>query len=141
VLDDAAFGAATDEPDERPLPVLSKDERARLSTYVDRFNARDFDAVRDMLAEEVRLELVSRARMSGRAEVGRYFGNYASIHDWQLAAGLVDGRPALIVRDPHDAARRPGYFILLQWAGERVSAIRDFRHARYAIEAAEVFVV
>jgi RNA polymerase sigma-70 factor (ECF subfamily) len=137
----ARLRAASREPDERPLPVLSKGERARLSAYVDRFNARDFDAVRDMLAEEVRLELVSKIRMSGRAEVGRYFSNYAGIHDWRLAAGLVDRRPALIVRDPHDAAGRPAYFILLQWADERVSAIRDFRHARYAIEAAEVFVV
>jgi RNA polymerase sigma-70 factor, ECF subfamily len=82
----------------------------------------DFDAVRDMLAEEVRLELVSRTRMIGRAEVGRYFSNYASVHDWQLAAGLVDGRPALIVRDPHNAAGRPAYFILLQWLDELAAA-------------------
>jgi hypothetical protein len=27
------------------------------------------------------------------------------------------------------------------WADERVGAIRDFRHARYAIEAAEVLTV
>src|SRR5215467_8669855 len=46
------------EPDDRPLPVLSQTERARLSAYVDRFNARDFDTIRDMLAEDVRLELV-----------------------------------------------------------------------------------
>ena len=137
----ARLRAAAREPDERLLPVLGKDERAWLSAYVDRFNARDFDAVRDMLAEEVRLELVSRTRMIGRAEVGRYLSNYASVHDWQLAAGLVDGRPAVIARDPHNAAGRPAYFILLQWADERVSAIRDFRHARYAIEAAEVFVM
>jgi RNA polymerase sigma-70 factor (ECF subfamily) len=97
----ARLRAAAREPDERPLPVLSKDERARLSAYVDRCNARDFDAVRDMLAEEVRLELVSRTRMIRRAEVGRYYSNCASVHDWQPAAGLVDGRPALIVRARH----------------------------------------
>jgi RNA polymerase sigma-70 factor, ECF subfamily len=107
---------------------------------VDRFNARDFDAVCDMLAEEVRLELVSRARIIGRAEVERYFSNYASVHDGQLAAGLVDGRPALIVRHPPTATGRPDYFILLQWVDERVGAICDFRRAGYAIEAAEAFV-
>src|SRR5262249_46520554 len=48
------------ESDDRPLPTLSETERVRLAAYVDRFNARDFDAVRDMLAEDVRLELVGR---------------------------------------------------------------------------------
>jgi hypothetical protein len=87
-------------------------------------------------------ELVSKTRMTGRREVvGRYFGNYASVHDWQLAVGFVDRHPALIVGDPRDAAGASAYFILLQWADEHVSAIRDFRHARYAIEGAEVLIV
>jgi hypothetical protein len=30
---------------------------------------------------------------------------------------------------------------VLQWTAGRISAIRDFRHARYAIEAAEIIVV
>ena len=126
------------EPDDRPLPVLSEAERARLTAYVDRFNARDFDAVRDMLAEDVRLELVSKTRMRGRPEVERYFDNYASVHDWHLVSGLVDRRPALIARYPHNPSGKPAYFILLQWVDKRVSGIRDFRHARYAIEVAEV---
>jgi len=29
------------------------------------------------------------------------------------------------------------YFILLDWAGDRLVAIRDFRYARYAAEGAE----
>ena len=50
-----------------PLPVLAEPERSRLAAYVDRFNARDFDAVRDMLGEEVRLELVNRTRRTAAA--------------------------------------------------------------------------
>jgi hypothetical protein len=46
--------------------------------------------------------------------------------------------PALIVRDPHDATRRPAYFGLLRWTDAGVATIRDFRHAPYVIEAAEV---
>jgi RNA polymerase sigma-70 factor (ECF subfamily) len=131
--------AAGAEPDERRAPALSEAERARLSAYVARFNARDFDALRDMLAEDVQLELVARTRLKGRAEVaGRYFGNYARADDWHLAPGFVDRRPALIVRGPHDVGRRPAYFILLRWTEAGVAAIRDFRHAPYAIEGAEV---
>jgi RNA polymerase sigma-70 factor, ECF subfamily len=67
-----------DEPDERPPPVLTESQRVLLGAYVDRFNARDFDAIRDMLADEVRLEVVARTRMNGRKEVGTYLHNYSS---------------------------------------------------------------
>jgi RNA polymerase sigma-70 factor (ECF subfamily) len=30
------------------------------------------------------------------------------------------------------------YFVVLRWAGDRISEIRDFRYARYAIEGAEL---
>jgi RNA polymerase sigma-70 factor, ECF subfamily len=130
--------AAVQEPDDRPPPTLSEAERARLSAYVERFNARDFDTVRDMLAEDVRLELVNKTRLKGRTEVGRYFGNYANARDWHFQLGFVDRRPAIIASDPSDSVRRPTYFILLHWTTDRIGIIRDFRHARYVMEAAEV---
>ena len=134
--------AAIGEPDDRPLPMLSEPERARLSAYVERFNARDFDALRDMLAEDVQLELITKTRLKGRTEVaGRYFGNYSKADDWHLAPGFVDRKPALIVRDPHDPTRRPAYFMLLRWTDAGVATIRDFRHAPYVIEGAEVIVL
>jgi SnoaL-like domain len=98
--------AAVQEPDDRPPPTLSEAERARLSAYVERFNARDFDTVRDMLAEDVRLELVNKTRLKGRTEVGRYFGNYANARDWHFQLGFVDRRPAIIASDPSDSVRR-----------------------------------
>src|SRR5262245_63082572 len=133
--------AAAEEANEAPPPILSEADHARLSAYVDRFNARDFDAIRDMLADDVRLDLVSKTRMTGRTEVSRYFGNYASVHDWHLQPGFVGLHPAVIASDPRDPSGKPAYFIVLQWASGRVSAIRDFRHARYAIEAAEIVVL
>src|SRR5258707_4489342 len=44
------------EPEDHSIPVLAEPERSRLAAYVDRFNARDFDTIRDMLADEVRSE-------------------------------------------------------------------------------------
>jgi RNA polymerase sigma-70 factor (ECF subfamily) len=125
------------ELDDRPSPALSGAERTRLAAYAERFNARDFDAIRDMLAEDVRLELVSRTRMSGR-EVHNYFGNYASVGDWRLVPGQIEGRPAILVYDPGEPQARPTYFILLEWDDGKLVGIRDFRHARYAIEGAEM---
>jgi len=128
------------EPADSTPPALHPSERTRLMAYIDRFNARDFDAVRSMLAEDVQLDLVGKTRMRG-AEVGRYFGNYASISDWQLRPGLVEGRPAAIVMNPADLAAPPRYFILLDWTEEHVSGIRDFRHVHYVAEGAEIILL
>ena len=120
--------------------MLADAERSRLAAYVERFNARDFDTLRDMLADEVRLELVSRLRRSGRSQVANYFGNYDRLADWHLVAGVVEGRPAVLVRDPANPSAAPAYFVLLEWAGDRIVNIRDFRYARYVTEGAELVV-
>jgi RNA polymerase sigma-70 factor (ECF subfamily) len=126
------------EPVETPGPTLDSSQRALLLAYVDRFNAHDFDAVRDMLAEEVRLEVVARARMRGRKEVQTYFHNYSDRTDWLLAPGLVEGRPAALAVDPARPEGAVLYFVLLGWEGDRLLTVRDFRHARYVVDSAEV---
>ena len=126
------------EPDDRPPPALSEPERARLTTYVERFNARDFDTVRSMLADDVKLDLVNRLRLSGRTEVGAYFTNYGRVHNWRFVPGFVEGQPAILVSDPNDASERTKYFILLTWADDGLVGIRDFLFASYAMDGAEV---
>lgn len=130
-----------DEQDDRPVPRLSAAERLLLDAYIDRFNARDFDAVRDMLADEVRLELVAKTRLNGRKEVGTYFSNYSRVQDWHFVLGFVEDRPAILVRDANDPAARPTYFILLAWQDGKLATIRDFRHARYITDGAELLVL
>jgi RNA polymerase sigma-70 factor (ECF subfamily) len=125
------------EPDDLPHPGLSKAERDRLGAYVARFNARDFDAIRAMISDDVRLELVNQTRLNGKAEVSRYFGNYSKVTDWHLVPGMVERRPAILVFDPGEPGAAPKYFMLLQWSGGKVDEIRDFRHAAYAIDGAD----
>jgi RNA polymerase sigma-70 factor (ECF subfamily) len=125
------------EPDDVPAPNLSEADRTRLASYVSRFNAHDFDAIRAMIADDVRLELVNKSRMKGKAEVSRYFGNYAASGDWRLTPGLVEGRPAILVFDPDAPGAPPKYFVLLSWEGDKVATIRDFRYAAYIVEGAE----
>ena len=129
-----------DEPEDTPQQRLSDADRARLGAYVAHFNARDFDAIRAMISDDVRLDLVSRTRMNGKAEVSRYFGNYAKVSDWRLVPGLVEGLPAILVFDPNEADSKPKYFMLLGWSAGMVATIRDFRHAAYAIDGAEYSV-
>jgi RNA polymerase sigma-70 factor (ECF subfamily) len=126
------------EPEDMPPPLLNDRERLLLARYVDRFNARDFDAIRDMIAEEVQLDLVDRVRMRGRREVANYFGRYASVETWRLVAGTVDGHPAAIVHDARVPSGHPTYFILLGLGSDEIATIRDFRYAPYAMEGAEI---
>ncbi|HUQ04980.1 MAG TPA: sigma factor [Kofleriaceae bacterium] len=109
-------------------------ERARLHAYAARFNARDWDGLRTLLADETRLELVARAERRGKA-VGEYFARYAALPDLRAVPGLLDGRPALAVYSPPEAPS-PGSFVLLAWDGDRITLIRDFRYAEYAMECA-----
>ncbi|HEX9471902.1 MAG TPA: sigma-70 family RNA polymerase sigma factor [Bradyrhizobium sp.] len=129
-----------DEPDDLPHPKLSDADRDRLGKYVAHFNARDFDAIRAMISDDVRLELVNKTRMNGKAEVSRYFGNYSKVSDWHLVPGQVEGRPAILVFDPTEPGSGPKSFMLLQWSADKVATIRDFRHAPYIIDGAEYLI-
>lgn len=125
-----------DEVSPSTTPVLPERQRQLLAAYVDRFNARDFDAIRDMLADDVRLELVASKRMRGLKEVGRYFTNYDAMPGWRLSAGLVEGRPAALVHEPR--GDQVAYAVLLSWDAGGVAIIRDFYYARYVMDGAEV---
>lgn len=83
-----------------PAPALDKHERERLTRYLERFNAYDFEAVRSMLTEEVQLDLLGRAQKRGLAEVSdNYFGNYKQLDNWHFTVGFVEGRLAILVNE------------------------------------------
>lgn len=128
-------------PDDNALPQLGARERALLSAYVDRFNAHDVDGFRNLLAEDVRLEVVTRFKRRGRADVSTYVGRYEAQDDWRLVPGLVEGRPAALVIDPRETSGKPTYFVLLDVSTGAVAAITDFRYARYVIDGAEIVVL
>jgi len=125
------------EPDDAPPPLLSSTERTLLAAYIDRFNARDYDAVRAMLAQEVRLDLINRRQLNGKAEVQNYFTNYANASPRHFALGFVDGHPAMLVYEAV-APDVVSYFVLLDWHDDAVLRIRDFLYAPYALEGAIV---
>jgi RNA polymerase sigma-70 factor, ECF subfamily len=121
--------------DAAPPPSLSVADQALLAAYAERFNARDFDGLREMLAQDVRLQLVAR-RKPMQARGGEYFTNYAAkTHGLRMMPMNVEGRPGLWVdTEADEGAGAPGYFIVLEWKDGKVSGIRDFRYARYAAE-------
>jgi RNA polymerase sigma-70 factor (ECF subfamily) len=114
---------------------LSSEQGELLRRYVALFNARDFDGLRSMLAEDVRLELVGMTEKSGSVDVGGYFANYARLAGMRLEVGVVDRQPALLAREQPDG--RPVYCLFVSFRGERIQFIRDYRYARYVFDEAQ----
>jgi len=100
----------------REAPLESQARRASpaLARYVALFNAREWDALRALLASDVELDLVSRAQRRGQ-NVSSYFSSYAALSDWHLAAGFVDGREAILYANHHG-----------QWASWTFYSALDF---------------
>ena len=111
-----------------------------LERYAALFNARDWDAVRAMLVDDVRLELVSVTRRSGRDDVGVYFTNYSRMQGWRLVPGWLDGREVLAVFTASGGVQ-PRYFVELTFRGDGVAAIRDFYHVPYIGRDARIDVM
>lgn len=121
-----------------PPPSLSPQDQALLTAYAERFNARDFDGLREMLGQDVRLDLVAR-RKPMQARGGEYFTNYAKTQGLHLTPTSVEGRPALWVNvEADEGAGAPGYFVVLEQKDGKVTNIRDFRYARYAAETVDL---
>lgn len=110
--------------------VSTKSASAEIRRYVSLFNARDWDPLRSLLAEDVRIDQTSRAVLRGKPEAGTFFTRYDAISDWQLAVAWVEGREVAAVfansKDP-----KPSYFMELKWQDGKILHIRDFRYARY----------
>src|SRR5262245_6608381 len=117
------------DPAAPPRPVSPA-----LSRYAALFNARDWDGVRAMLVDDVKLDLVSRWQRTGRREVGGYYTNYDRQRDWHLVPAWLEGREVIAV----ERDLKPSYFMLLTLAGDRVAAIRDFRYVPYIAREAAI---
>src|SRR6185295_18756394 len=102
----------------------SAPSRAALERYASLFNARDWDGVRALVADDCRLDLVSKSQRRGK-EVGAYFARYEK-ESLSARVARVDGQLALAVYAT--ASPKPAYFILLEFADGRVQTIRDFRY-------------
>jgi RNA polymerase sigma factor (sigma-70 family) len=92
--------------------------------YARHFNDRNWDAVRDMLIDDVKLEVMDATSRRGRKEVEVYFGRYSNRTDWRMVPATLDGREGLLVLPS-------GNFVELTVAGDRIAQIRDFHHIPY----------
>jgi RNA polymerase sigma-70 factor (ECF subfamily) len=110
---------------------------AAVARYVALFNQRDWDGLRALLAEDVKLNQATYPPRAGRADVGRFFTIYAKFEGVWLAPAWLEGREVIAVFD-NRADPKPSYFMWLEWRDGRISFIRDYRYVRYIAADAEL---
>jgi RNA polymerase sigma factor (sigma-70 family) len=108
-----------------------------VARYVALFNQRDWDALRAMLADDVRLAQSTYPLRTGAADVGMFFGIYSRSAPVRLAPAWLDGREVIAVYEDA-AATKPSYLMWLEWTGDRIGFIRDYKYVRYVIDDAEL---
>jgi RNA polymerase sigma-70 factor (ECF subfamily) len=106
-----------------------------LVRYSELFNAHDWDGVRALLAEDVKLDVVSRAKAAGKRDVGRYFTNYERLANWHLVPAWLDGEEVIAVY-PDRAAQSASYFVKIAIEGGKIASIQDFHHVDYILKGA-----
>jgi RNA polymerase sigma-70 factor (ECF subfamily) len=121
-------------PEDTRLPLMSDPDRRKITAYVHLFRSGDFDAIRAMLADDVKLDLVNRLEWKGRDKIGLYFTRYAEETKWRFVFGAVEGQPAMLVFDKTGPMDRPAHFVLIGWSDSRIIEIRDFLFAPYVLE-------
>ena len=131
----AALRGLAQAPEDTRLPLMSDSDRRKITAYVHLFQTGDFHAIRVMLADDVKLDLVNRLQLEGRDKIGLYFTRYAEVTIWRFALGAVEGRPAMLVFDSTGPMERPAHFVLIGWSESRIIEIRDFLFAPYVLDA------
>jgi RNA polymerase sigma-70 factor (ECF subfamily) len=132
----ARLKAVNAEAPAQPTPRAPSPAVAR---YVALFNRRDWDGLRTLLADDVRLIQSTYPLRAGAADVGMFFGIYSRSAPVRLAAAWLDGREVIAVyEDPQ--AIKPSYLMWLEWRGGRISFIRDYKYVRYVVDDAELIL-
>ncbi|WP_315719649.1 MULTISPECIES: sigma-70 family RNA polymerase sigma factor [unclassified Bradyrhizobium] len=108
-----------------------------VARYVALFNRRDWDGLRALLADDVRLHQSAHPVRVGAADVGMFFGIYATIDGIWLVPAWLEGREVIAVFEDR-ADPKPSYIMWLEWRDGNISVIRDYRYVRYVIADAEL---
>lgn len=96
-----------------------------LGLYVERFNRRDWNGVRELISADAQLGVVGR--YEGRLLDSPYFGRYDQWPvPWKLAVGEVEGEPMVIVLERVADVWTPRTPVRLKVVNQRIESIADY---------------
>jgi RNA polymerase sigma-70 factor (ECF subfamily) len=117
----------------RPAPVMREDEERLLRLYVERFNQRDWDGLRALIAADATLRVADL--FEGLLRESRYFTHYAELPVPAMAALVdVDGQTALALRP--ETAASPRSFVRIVFDAGRIVHISDYGHCSWMVDGA-----
>ena len=113
---------------------------ALLHLYVERFNNRDWDGLRELISADARLQVADR--YAGRLLDSPYFGRYeARTIPWRMALGIIDGEPAVVTLVRGADGWTPRSVVCLDESADGFVRVRDYTHCPWMIPAAISFDV
>jgi RNA polymerase sigma-70 factor, ECF subfamily len=111
-----------------------------LHLYVDRFNKRDWEGLRELISADARLRVADR--FAGSLDESPYFGNYErQTLPWRLAVAEVDGELAVVALRPYGDEWRPSSVARLQVTDQHIAHIADYAHCPWILSAASSVTV
>jgi RNA polymerase sigma-70 factor, ECF subfamily len=119
-----------------PNPQLSR----LLHLYVDRFNKRDWDGLRELISADAQLRVVDR--FAGPVEEAPYFKNYErQTVPWRLAVAEVDSELVIVALHEHRDEWRPASVTRLEVIDQHIVRIVDYAHCAWVLSAATSVVM
>src|SRR5262245_54286049 len=111
-----------------------------LQLYVERFNRRDWDGLRELISADARLLVADR--YSGSFADGGYLGVYSRMPvAWRLTLGEVDGETLVILLNLRDGAWEIQGIIRVEIAADgRIEKISDYQHCPWILTAGTIVV-
>ena len=104
--------------------------------YVERFNRRDWDGVRELISVDARLNVADA--FAGKLTDAPYFSNWGRWPmPWRLAPGEVDGEPAVMILQRGPDTWTAYSVVRLSVVGRHIEHIWDYAHCPWVISAAE----
>jgi RNA polymerase sigma-70 factor (ECF subfamily) len=127
--------------DRQAAPRVSGPENQKiLRLYVERFNSRDWDGLRELITADARLLVADR--YAGLFADGGYLGVYSRMPArWRLTIGEVDGEPSIVLLNIHDSAWEIEGIVRLDIAPDgRIERISDYQHCPWILTAGSIVV-
>ncbi|MDO6642706.1 sigma-70 family RNA polymerase sigma factor [Acinetobacter guillouiae] len=110
-----------------------------VANYVKLFNLRDWNGLKALLSDDVKLSQSTHPVRVGAADVSMFFGAYAkNDHIWLVPAWLGDREVIALFENRIDI--KPSYIMWLEWQEGKISFIRDYRYVRYVAADAELIL-
>jgi len=134
-LNRARTKLAESSPEWKAARSASPELRRIMQLYIERFNRRDWDGVRELISADARLNVAER--FAGKFADAPYFFNYERWPwPWKLALAEVDGEPVVIVLRRGADTWTAHSIIRFEVDDEQIERITDYIHCPWVLSSA-----